>query len=37
MSITVYGWDDTEMCPACGTNLFEGCCSGCGECYDPEP
>ena len=33
MSITEYGYDDTERCPACSKELFEGCCLECGEVY----
>jgi len=37
MSITEYGYDDTERCPACDRELIWGCCAECGECYDPNP
>ena len=37
MSITEYGYDDTERCPCCSKELIEGCCMECGECYDPNP
>lgn len=33
MSITEYGYDDTERCPACSRELLEGCCVECGEVY----
>ena len=33
MSITEYGYDDTERCPCCGIELIEGCCMECGEVY----
>ena len=34
MSITVYGYDDTERCPACGYELIERCCMKCGDCFE---
>jgi len=33
MSITEYGYDDTDCCPACSRQLTEGCCKECGEVY----
>ena len=33
MSITEYGYDDTERCPACSRELIEMCCLECGEVY----
>ena len=33
MSITVYGYDDTERCPACDHELIERCCMECGDCF----
>ena len=34
MSITEYGYDNTERCPACEAELLEMCCLRCGECYE---
>ena len=34
MSITVYGYDDTERCPACCSQLIEMCCMECGDCFE---
>ena len=33
MSITVYGYDDSDRCPACDIQLIEDCCPKCGNCY----
>ena len=33
MSITEYGYDDTERCAGCDRELIEMCCIECGECY----
>ena len=38
MKVIVMDDDEEEnKCPCCSKQLTMGCCSECGECYDPNP